>query len=71
VSDAPAVHEAGRLAIDASMARAHLGWAPYLPLDEALSWTTDWYSRYHHGEPADALVGAQIKQYEALSEALP
>jgi len=71
VSDAPAVHEAGRLAIDASMARAHLGWAPYLPLDEALSWTTDWYSRYHNGEQADALVGAQIKQYEALSEALP
>jgi CDP-glucose 4,6-dehydratase len=71
VSDAPAVHEAGRLAIDASMARAHLGWAPYLPLDEALSWTTDWYSRYYNGEQADALVGAQIKQYEALSEALP
>jgi CDP-glucose 4,6-dehydratase len=71
VSEAPAVHEAGRLAIDASMARAALGWAPRLPLKEALSWTTDWYRRLHDGEPADALVSTQIRRYEALSKGLP
>lgn len=70
-SDTPTVHEAGRLAIDASMARDHLGWAPRLPLDQALSWTTDWYRRYHDGEPADGLVGAELKRYEALSPGSP
>jgi len=70
-SDTPPVHEAGHLAIDASLARAHLGWAPHLTLDQALSWTTEWYRRYHNGEQADVLVGAQIERYEALPEVLP
>ncbi len=69
-SEAPAVHEADRLAIDASMARAALGWVPRLPLTEALSWTIDWYRSFHAGEPAEVLVDTQIERYEALSKGL-
>ncbi|MEI9986556.1 MAG: CDP-glucose 4,6-dehydratase [Aliidongia sp.] len=59
-------HEAGLLAVDASLARARLGWAPRLRLDEALNWTVDWYRRQHAGEPAETLVAQQIEAYEAL-----
>jgi CDP-glucose 4,6-dehydratase len=66
-------HEAGLLAVDASLARAELGWSPRLGLDQALSWTVDWYRRHHEGEPADRLVEAQLDAYEALptDKALP
>jgi len=59
-------HESGLLAVDPSLARAELGWSPRLRLDEALSWTVDWYRRHLEGEPADRLVGAQVDAYEAL-----
>lgn len=66
VSPAPEIHEAGHLAIDATLAHEALGWSPRLSLDQGLSWTIDWYRRYHRGEAAGALVDAQIREYEAL-----
>ena len=60
-------HEAGLLAVDASLARARLGWAPRLPLDAALDWTVDWYRREAAGASAAALVAGQIAAYEALA----
>jgi CDP-glucose 4,6-dehydratase len=36
-------HEARILALDASKARARMGWRPRLTLDEALAWTIAWY----------------------------
>jgi CDP-glucose 4,6-dehydratase len=58
-------HEAGLLALDASKARARLGWRPRLNLDEALAWTVDWHRRFGRGEDARQLVVEQIKTYEA------
>jgi CDP-glucose 4,6-dehydratase len=58
-------HEAGLLALDASKARARLGWRPRLQLDEALAWTVDWHRRYQRGEDARALVLEQVQAYEA------
>jgi CDP-glucose 4,6-dehydratase len=60
-------HEAGLLAVDASLARARLGWAPRLALDAALDWTVDWYRRQNAGESAASLVAEQIAAYEALA----
>ena len=63
------LHEAGLLAVDASLARAALGWAPVLPIGEALAWTVAWYRAHHEGRPAAALLAAQIAQYTSKLEA--
>ena len=63
------VHEAGLLAVDASLARAALGWAPVLPIGEALAWTVAWYRAHHEGRPAAALLAAQLAQYTSKLEA--
>ncbi len=57
-------HEAGLLAVDATKARARLGWRPRLPLGEALGWTIEWYKRQRRGEAASTLVNEQIERYE-------
>jgi CDP-glucose 4,6-dehydratase len=56
--------EAATLRLDSAKARARLGWRPRLPLDLALDWTVEWYRRAQAGEPAQALVDAQIAAYE-------
>lgn len=61
----PGAPEAGRLAVDASLARERLGWAPRLDLDAALAWTVDWYRRHRQGEDAARLVNEQIEAYQA------
>jgi CDP-glucose 4,6-dehydratase len=58
-------HEAGRLAIDASKARAHLGWRPRLALYEALARTAEWYRREARGEDPAELILGDIERYEA------
>jgi len=59
--------EAGQLRLDHSRARHGLGWQPLLGYAETLSWTADWYRRYHvSGESAGALVDAQIERYVQL-----
>jgi CDP-glucose 4,6-dehydratase len=62
----PGPPEAGRLALDASRARSRLGWVPRLGLDDALSWTVDWYRRYRNGEDALKLVSEQIDAWAGL-----
>jgi CDP-glucose 4,6-dehydratase len=59
-------HEAGLLQVDASKARARLGWTPRLPLEEGLRWTVDWYRRFEAGEDAARLTLEQIERFEAL-----
>ena len=61
-------HEAGLLQVDASKARARLGWAPRLSLEEGLRWTVEWYRRFAAGEDAAALALEQIGRFEALEE---
>jgi len=58
-------HEAMQLRLDSAKAQARLGWAPRLPLDQALAWTVEWYRRAEAGEPARTLVDNQIAAYEA------
>ena len=58
------LHEAGHLAVDASKARARLGWRPRLGLDEALAWTIDWHRRHRAGESAQSLIDQQIEAYQ-------
>jgi CDP-glucose 4,6-dehydratase len=67
-SETPGPHEAGRLALDASLARSRLGWAPRLGLDDALSWTVDWYRSCRNGADALSLVHDQIDAWGALAE---
>ena len=62
-------HEAGLLAVDATKARARLGWRPRLPLPDALAWTVQWYKRQAEGAPAAALVLDDIARYERIGTA--
>ena len=56
-------HEAKLLALDAGKAREQLGWRPRLRLEQALSWTVDWYREVAQGKPAHATCLGQIEQY--------
>jgi CDP-glucose 4,6-dehydratase len=59
-------HEASSLKVDASKAKARLGWKNRLRLDEALVWTADWYRQQLKGCAAASMVAAQIERYESL-----
>jgi CDP-glucose 4,6-dehydratase len=62
----PSVHEAGYLKLDASRARAELGWKPRLRLETALEWLVTWYKAAIAGEDMQALTLKQIANYQAL-----
>jgi CDP-glucose 4,6-dehydratase len=66
VDGEPSVHEAGYLKLDASRARADLGWAPKLPLADALDWLVKWYRAQAGGADMQAFTLEQISEYEAL-----
>jgi len=55
--------EAGTLRLDASRAADRLGWRPALSLEDALDWTVEWYSAWHHGADLGALTRSQIERY--------
>ena len=61
----PSVHEAGYLKLDASRARAELGWAPRLRLSEALDWVVVWHRAQASGADMQAFTLQQIREYEA------
>jgi CDP-glucose 4,6-dehydratase len=58
-----APHESATLKVDASRARAKLGWKPRLPLQQALGWTIDWHRRLAAGAAALALTDEQVARY--------
>jgi len=62
--DASPVPETATLRLDASRARATLGWCPGLDLDEAIGWTVDWYSAHARGDDVRALTLDQITAYQ-------
>ncbi len=62
----PGVHEAGYLKLDASRARAELGWTPRLHLADALDWLIHWYQAHQSGQDMNAFTRKQIADYEAL-----
>lgn len=60
-------HEAGYLTLDCAKARHGLGWGPTLPLDQALSWTFEWYRDIlKNAVSAEAKTLAQIDQFMTL-----
>jgi CDP-glucose 4,6-dehydratase len=61
------LHEAHFLKVDASKARARLGWRPLLRLEHGLRWTVDWYRRFFGGRGALMLTEEQIERYCELS----
>jgi CDP-glucose 4,6-dehydratase len=62
--EAQVVPETAELRLDASRARAELGWSSLLGLGEAVDWTVDWHRRQSAGEDARQLTLGQIAAYE-------
>lgn len=62
-----ALHESTSLKLDASRARAKLGWAPRLRLADALRWTVEWHQRVAAGEAALALADEQLARYRDMA----
>ena len=60
--------EAHALKLDASKAKAYLGWHPVLPLAQALEWIVEWYRGFMFGKDLRHLTRTQIEQYEGLSQ---
>jgi CDP-glucose 4,6-dehydratase len=65
VDPGPHPHEAGLLAVDASLARARLGWRPRLPLHAALRRTALWYQRQLAGDDPHQLILSDLEHYTA------
>ena len=64
--DAPRVHEAQNLALNADRARRWLGWKSILTLEETVAWTASWYQEYQAGTDATTLMTQQIARYEKI-----
>lgn len=60
----PSVHEDHVLRLDASKARAELGWKPRLGTEAALEWTVDWYRAWKQGDNVGEFTSKQIADYE-------
>lgn len=66
VQDDDGLHEAHYLKLDCSKAHQRLGWFPVLTVDEALTWTAQWYRTYlANPAAAAALTRRQIHDYMA------
>jgi CDP-glucose 4,6-dehydratase len=55
--------EAQALTLSSALAKRALGWSPTLTIDEALSWTADWYRAFAQGNDMLAFSKAQLAQY--------
>lgn len=60
VDEGPHPHEAGLLALDSSLARGELGWAPPLGLEEGLAATVAWYLAWRDGQDLRELTLGQV-----------
>jgi CDP-glucose 4,6-dehydratase len=68
--DPEAPHEAQHLRLNSTKARVRLAWQPVLNLDQALSWTADWYRKFDSDSAsASTTTAAQIQQYLKLAGA--
>jgi CDP-glucose 4,6-dehydratase len=62
----PSVHEDHALRLDASKARAELGWRPRLRIETALEWTMNWYRSWQQGDDMKQKTLDQIARFEQL-----
>lgn len=62
----PSQHEATYLKLDASKARAELGWVPRLRLENTLNWVVDWFQAFHKSCDMREFTSRQISAYEKL-----
>jgi CDP-glucose 4,6-dehydratase len=62
----PGLHEDHILRLDASKARAEVGWKPKLRIEEALEWTMAWYRAWNQGEDMAEFTQQQIVEYDSL-----
>jgi CDP-glucose 4,6-dehydratase len=56
--------EASRLSLDSALALELLDWRSRVPLDEAVSWTIDWWRAARDGRNLRELATAQVAAYE-------
>jgi len=56
-------HEMSILKLDASKAKASLGWKPLLGIDEGISWTMEWYKAAYSNKDMEAITRKQIEKY--------
>lgn len=63
-ADPEQLHEAGFLRLNCEKAKGRLGWQPRMNLEQALSWTVDWYRSFQRGDDVRALTENQISNYE-------
>jgi CDP-glucose 4,6-dehydratase len=56
-------HEAGFLRLNCEKACDRLGWKPKLNINQALSWSVDWYKCFHDGTDVRALTETQITKF--------
>lgn len=54
------------LKLDASKARAYLGWRPKLELETSLAWIVEWYRRHQRGESARQSCMDDIRRFMAI-----
>jgi CDP-glucose 4,6-dehydratase len=59
-------HESTFLRLDASRAKALLGWRPRLAVADALAWVVEWHRAYEGGDDVRAASEAQIARYASL-----
>jgi CDP-glucose 4,6-dehydratase len=64
---APALPEQRALALSSSLAAEVLGWRPVLPLDDALTWTAEWYAAHHEGGDMASVTGEQIDRFMKMA----
>lgn len=59
----PKKHETAVLKLDSTKAKKHLNWEPVLDIDEALSWTFDWYKKYYENQDIVPVSNKQIELF--------
>jgi CDP-glucose 4,6-dehydratase len=63
LSETTEPHEAGILSLDASLAKATLGWHDKLKFTDSVTWTTDWYQKVERNESAREITIQQIENF--------
>jgi len=59
-------HEAQLLSLDSTRAKSFLGWNNVLNVEDAISWTLDWYRSQDGGNSAKSTTMQQIQNYSKL-----